>query len=513
MLGTCPPQTIDAIKLQDGQSALTFSNFASAIAYQSITDKLYLKLSNFSVTCGDLIIKWSLLNDQDSCALGKNPDGLPPTNNHVLTGLNLNNDEAYKVVVQVYDIRGQSGLPVCSNAITIDTSKPSRGWIRDGLGSKDVQFQSSKTISAVWGGFKTTYGIAKYEVAVHNNSTTRLQPFTNVNLKASFTKKFPVITDGSKIIVKVRAFTKAGLNSEITGNGVTVDTSNPLPGTVSDGPSTDSKYANWTTTYDARWTQFTDPHTPIVEYKLGVKRKDGGLVSSGLISMGLKYAGQVSGLTLTSGYQYCAVVEGVNAAGLSVQATSNCLLIDHDAPRPGTVNDGNSDDIDYQSAESVFHANWNGFDDGQKGSGIAEYKYKLTDKNNINITPWASAGLRTKVTVTGLNLVNGNTYFITVRAIDKVGHHKDVKSDGVTMDTSHPVYTGRISVQGESAENNGEEVVYIRDNDSVTVSWPQFVDEHSGMKKYQWSIFEKGRKPTAWNDVPGVKLATKAVLR
>ena len=153
--------------------------------YQPTTDKLYLKLSNFSVTCGDLIIKWSLLEDQGSCALGKNPGGLPPTNNHVLTGLTLSNDKAYKVIVQVYDIRGQSGLPVCSNAITIDTSRPSGGWIRDGLGSKDVQFQSSKTISAVWGGFKTTYGIANYEVAVYNNST-RLQPFTNVNLKTSF---------------------------------------------------------------------------------------------------------------------------------------------------------------------------------------------------------------------------------------------------------------------------------------------------------------------------------------
>ena len=229
--------------------------------------------------------------------------------------------------------------------------------------------------------------------------------------------------------------------------------------------------------------------------------------------MGLKYAGQVSGLTLSSGFQYCAIVEGVNAAGLSTQATSDCLLIDHDSPRPGTVNDGNSDDIDYQSTENVFHANWNGFDDGQKGSGIAEYKYKLTDKNKKDITSWTSTGLQTKVTVTGLNFVNGNTYFITVRAIDKVGHHKDVKSDGVTIDTSHPVYTGRISVQGESAQNNGEEVVYIRYNDSVTVSWPQFVDEHSGMKTYQWSTFEKGRKPTAWNDVPGVKLATKAVLR
>ena len=500
------------IKLVAGKSALTRSNFGNSIAYQSITDKLYLKLTGFSITCGAHTIKWSLLKGRDTCTLGKNPGSLSTTNNNVLSGLVLQNGHEYKIVVQAFDIRGQSGLPVCSNVVTIDTSRPSGGWIRDGLGSTDIQFQSSKTISATWGGFKTSHGIAKYEVAVYNKNIV-IQAFTNVNLKASFTKTFSAITDGSTLTVKVRAFTKAGLYSETSSNGVTVDTSKPIAGRVSDGSASELKYASWTTTYDATWTQFTDPHTSIIDYKLGIKRKDGALLSSGLTSVGLKRTGQVSGLTLSSGTQYCAIVEGVNAAGLSTQASSDCLLIDHDPPRPGTVNDGTSGDIDYQSADNVFHANWNGFDDGPKGSGLAEYKYKLTDKNNKDIKSFASAGLQTKVTITGLSLLHGQTYFLTVRAIDKVGHYKDVKSDGVLIDTSHPVYTGSIRVQGEAAVTNGEKVVYLSDKDSITVYWPQFVDAHSGMLKYQWSIVERGSKPTTWADVPGVKLATNAVLR
>ena len=510
--GTCVPQAIDKITLQGGKVALTASNFASTITYQSTTDKLYLKLTGFSVTCGELTMKWSLLKGKDSCALGNNPTSLSSKKNHALSGLTLRNNEAYKVVVQISDIRGQTGLPVCSNEVTIDTSRPTGGWIRDGAGSKDVQFQSSKIISATWGGFKTTYGVAKYETAVYHG-TIVLQSFTNVNLRVSFTKTFSAIADGSKIVTKVRAFTKAGLYSEIASNGVTVDTTKPKPGAVSDGSTSDLKYASWTTTYDASWTQFTDPHSPIVEYKVGVKRKEAGLVSSGLTSVGLKRTGHVSGLTLTSGIQYCAIVEGINAAGLSIQASSNCLLIDHDAPRPGTVNDGSSEDIDYQSSDNTFHANWGGFDDGQKGSGLAEYRYKLTDKNNKDVTSWASAGLQTNTAITDLSLVNGNTYYITVRAVDKVGHYKEVKSDGVFVDTSHPVYTGSLSVKGEKAQKGGETVVYIRHKDSLTVSWPQFIDQHSGMKKYQWTIVESGAKPTSWKDVPGVKLATKAVLR
>ena len=453
------------------------------------------------------------MKGQDSCALRNKSGTLDNNNRQDLSGLLLQNGEGYKVVVQTYNIRGQSGLPVCSNIVTIDTSRPTGGWIRDGLDSKDIQFQSTSAISANWGGFQAIYGIAKYEIAVYNNDTL-LQSFTNVKLKASFNKTFSVIADGNKVNIKVRAFTKAGLYSEISSDGVTVDTSKPKPGRVSDGPSTsDLNYASWTSTYNASWTPFTDPHTPIVEYKLGIKRKDGGLLSSGLISVGLKLTDQVSGLTLTSEVHYCAIVEGVNAAGLSTQASSDCLLIDHDPPKPGTVNDGTSDDIDYQSADNVFFANWHGFDDGQKGSGLAEYKYKLTDKNNTDITSWVSADLQTKMNISGISLLNGNTYYITVRAIDKVGHYKDVKSDGVFIDTSHPVYTGSISIQGEVAQKNGENVTYISNNDSATLTWPQFIDTHSGMKKYQWTIVEKGEKLTWWKDVPGVILATKAVLR
>jgi hypothetical protein len=33
------------------------------------------------------------------------------------------------------------------------------------------------------------------------------------------------------------------------------------------------------------------------------------------------------------------------------------------------------------------------------------------------------------------------------------------------------------------------------------------------MRKYKWTIVEKDAKQTSWKDVPGVILATKAVLR
>ena len=521
VLGTCPPTDVTVINLQEGQASLTRSNFASSIVFQSNTDKLHLKLSGFSVTCGSFGVKWSLLKPEENCLLSEKNTTLPSnTNNHILTGLDLRDTERYKVVVRASNIRGQFGLPVCSNPVTIDTSTPTGGWVNDGLGSTDLQYQSSKSFMASWGGFQSRHGIRKYEVAMHyqqlsSNDRIELHDFTSVNLNVSFGTTAATIPDGSNVTTEVRAYTKAGLYTEITSNGVILDTSQPVPGLASDGLniSSDLEYAAWTNSYEVSWEPFKDPHTPIVRYSVGIKKKNGSFVSSGLIAFRMLHQAVVPDLALASEEEYCAIVEGENAAGLKVQIHSNCLLIDHDAPRPGTVNDGTSNDIDYQSGDTVFHANWKGFNDGVRGSGLAEYKYILMDHNDVNITSWNSVGLQTNVTILGINLIDRKTYYITVRAIDRVGHQKDVHSDGVSIDTTHPVYTGAITVEGETSEKDNKTIVYIQNKGSVTASWPQFVDEHSGMKKLQWSIVKDREEPTGWKDVPGINLATKAVFR
>jgi hypothetical protein len=461
-----------------------------------------------------------LIKDEDKCDLSQNNATLPSnTNNHILVGLNLQNTKRYKVVVQTNNIRDNSGLSVCSDPVTIDTSTPTGGWVYDGTGSTDLQYQSSKKFSASWGGFQSINGIGKYEVAMEykplsSNDKIQVQGFINVNLNVSFSKTIAVIPDGSNLTTKVRAYTKAGLYTEIASDGLTLDTSQPLPGSVVDASNllSDLAYADWKSSYSVTWQPFTDPHTPIVKYSVGVKRQNGGFVTPGLYEVGIAYQYAVSIIALVSGEEYCAVVEGENAAGLKTLAYSNCVLIDHDVPRQGTVRDGSSDDIDYQSSDTVFHANWDEFDDGVRGSGLAEYRYILTDENDINITLWISVNLQTNVTLNGLSLVDGNTYYITVRALDRVGNYKDLKSDGVYIDTTHPVYTGQLVIEGETAQENNESVVYVQDEASITASWPQFVDEHSGMKKYQWSIVQDQEQPSEWQDVPGTILATRATF-
>ena len=120
--------------------------------------------------------------------------------------------------------------------------------------------------------------------------------------------------------------------------------------------------------------RFTDSHSPISRYQWAVKRHNAGLITS-FKSVALNRFPTAIGLNLVSGEKYCAVVKGYNEAGLFSQAVSDCVLIDHNAPQAGTVNDGTGSDVDYQSVNNKMSSNWLGFTDGNRGSGIVEYRY------------------------------------------------------------------------------------------------------------------------------------------
>ncbi|KAJ7365967.1 hypothetical protein OS493_002706 [Desmophyllum pertusum] len=259
--------------------------------------------------------------------------------------------------------------------------------------------------------------------------------------------------------------------------------------------------------------RFTDPHSPISRYTWAVQRLGAGLITS-FKTTALNRSPTATNLNLVSKESYCAVIRGYNEAGLYTQVKSDCVLIDHDAPQAGTVNDGHFSDVDYQSEDTMIAANWNGFTDGNKGSGIVEYKYKVTDNSGNIIVPWTSAGNATNITHSGLSLKNSTKYFVTVKAVDAVGLSVEITTDGFTVDTTHPVFTGKVLVTGEDDFINGTPCVYIPSVSSVTVQWVGFSDAHSGLHRYEWAIIPSDVSPSSsdFNAVPGSNLPTSATF-
>ena len=408
---------------------------------------------------------------------------------------------------------------VCTGVLVVDTSRPQGGWIRDGPAS-DRSYQASKLLQVNWGGVLARHGVGNYDwnvllIPFNTNQTIELMTFTNVYQNTSAQKTFDNITDGSKVKFVVRAYTKAGLFSDLTSNGVVIDTSVPVVGKVYDGDQVglDLKFAQWSNTFNANWDRFIDPHSPISRYTWAVQRLGTGLITSFKVTA-LNRAPTATNLNLVSGESYCAVVRGYNEAGLYTQVNSDCVLIDHDVPLAGTVNDGHFHDVDYQSEDTMIAANWNGFSDGSKGSGIVEYRYKVTEDGGGIIVPWTSAGNATNITLNGLVLKNNTKYFVTVKAVDAVGLSTDITTDGVTVDTTHPVFTGKVVVTGVNDVKNGTSCVYISSISSVKVQWIGFSDAHSGLQRYEWAIIpsDKSLSNSDLTEVSGSNLPTSATF-
>ncbi len=99
-----------------------------------------------------------------------------------------------------------------------------------------------------------------------------------------------------------------------------------------------------------------------------------------------------------------------------------------DAPylvAPSEVRDGTGDDVDYFERTDIYPANW---DSVLNATG---YMYSIISEFGTYIIPWTDAGNNTSVTVTGLHLNPGTTYYFQVYAYNPYTSSPIRQSDGV----------------------------------------------------------------------------------
>ncbi|MBT6941656.1 MAG: T9SS type A sorting domain-containing protein, partial [Candidatus Marinimicrobia bacterium] len=107
-------------------------------------------------------------------------------------------------------------------------------------------------------------------------------------------------------------------------------------------------------------------------------------------------------------------------------------------PKANTISDGLSDtlEMDFSNSTSTLSAHWKKFDDN--GTVIYEYAIGTTSLNNT--VDWTTNSTDTSITVSGLSLVNNETYYFSVRGTDNDGQLSDIATtDGVLIDNEKPV--------------------------------------------------------------------------
>lgn len=117
------------------------------------------------------------------------------------------------------------------------------------------------------------------------------------------------------------------------------------------------------------------------------------------------------------------------------------------------VNDGLSTDISSQESLTTISANWLATTD--PNNTVTWYSYAIgTSPGASNILTWTNNGMNLSFTKSGLNLVNGSTYYVSIKSTNASGLSSTAKSsNGVLVSKSKTMINEAIKEQYNLTEN------------------------------------------------------------
>jgi len=446
--------------------------------------------------------------------------------------LSLSNAGTYYIHVLAIDSVGNRSDTITSDGITVDTILPQVAIPNEG-GLADLDYQNTAdSLTVTWSGSDNASGIDFYEIALGlSPGGTDLVSWLPVGDVTTITLTNLNLTEGMTCYASIRANDVAGNQSPgMSGDGITIDLTPPVVGTILDGTEQDQAYTGSDSTLTVTWSGFSDAISGIWKYQYIVgtfpgsddiltwvdvvmdsadggrqtrngfrktpvtleTRPDQSAKRSSLRIKSKRSATEnsrsdrsldstlvIQNLVLSSGETYYVSVRAIDrAVNISGLAITNGITVDTAPPLNGTVVDGSDTDLDWSNATGTFSANWDGFND--ELSGIDFYEYSLgTSPGSNNLYAWTNNDTISSVTLTGLSLTNGMTCYFNVKSTDEVGNQSQpVSSDGLTIDLTLPV----ISFVNEGSPPGDAD--YQAFNDSLTLSWDGS-DEASGLAYYE----------------------------
>ncbi|XP_065840987.1 uncharacterized protein [Oscarella lobularis] len=515
------------------QIPLSLTLAPDGVNYLMITDNkaIRIKFQNFKVPCDKVTIDWRLVAkvgetnvfpQQTVTTTSAGTIDVTVTNQFTLT-----NGAKYKIKATAKNVRNTSST-LDTSLILVDITSPVIGAIYDGdrlppNQQKDITYQMSNTrISAHWdpntvydneSGLKVTN---TYQIAV---GTSALSTNTNdyVTVMANSGEIKLSLQHNTIYYVTLRVYNRAGLVSTRSSNGVKVDTTNPVTGTLTivKGTSNHTQLDYVTSPSRqivARLKGCNDPESGIIEIRWMVCAKNvnnpldtacnaaGNQVYSScfdpsdcVINITLPQNNDVlyNG-SFQSGYSYDLRLTIKNGALRTSSVTSNKFITDYSPPDLGTVWDSLSSDIDYQHVNTSVGVNWSGFNDDQSDLNycqLAVYEEYNTANERV-VSSFSSVPLSGSKTVTNLVgvLITGKTYTPVVRCYNKAGLFTDVPSDGVFIDAFPPIPTEILDIRFEDSfadENMDRD--YQVNKTGIKTKWAAF-SSVSGLESCGWSL-------------------------
>lgn len=371
--------------------------------------------------------------------------------------LTLQNGVTYYISVKARNGAGLWSGVSTSEGVTVDVSVPSAG-----TPASPGNYSLLSSITWNWtASSDLPSGIRGYYVSIGSvagGEDVVKDAFVSDNFYT-----FAPAANGRTYYAKVKAQDNAGNTGGYGGSstGVLVDISIPQVATPTDGGA----FSTGTSlTFD--WTAAEDAPSGVAGYFLSIGTSPGGSdVLKDMWTTGLAYT--MSGAV--GGRAYYAMVKAQDNAGNTgaYSAPSDGITVDTTAPSPVAVYAGG-----YLRNATSLELSWSISYDPE--TPVVEYMYALgTSPGASDVVAWTGAGLRISLSLTQLNLMNGITYYASVRARNAAGLLGDASTGaGLTVDLIAPAAS---TPAAQGAFINRSVVSWV---------WNESADPESGIAGY-----------------------------
>ncbi|MCX6343623.1 MAG: PQQ-binding-like beta-propeller repeat protein [Armatimonadetes bacterium] len=381
------------------------------------------------------------------------------------TDLSLTNGITYYINVRARNSVGKAGYIGSADGIAVDSTPPSKPVVTD----DGIYTSSTRLLAANWSSSDPESGVVEYFYAVGTTPEgADIRGWTSAGAQTTYIITSLNMLDGTKYYISAKARNAAGAESAVgTSDGITVDSTPPSAPVVTD----DGNYLMDATKLHATWSA-ADPQSGIIRYEYSVGTAAGITDVLAWTDAGTATDFTIANLNLVSGLRYYVNVRATNGAHtIGAVGSSDGIFAESTPPTtPEVIDDG-----DFTLDTARLHATWSSED---PETGVTLFEYSIgTSPGDANVVGWTAVGLSTSLDKTGMNLAQGVTYYINVRATNGVGMVSEIgASDGITVDTTPPEIV-KVTDTGE----------YTADNTQLHATF-ECSDPESGISGYECAV-------------------------
>ncbi|CAH1258773.1 Hypp2075 [Branchiostoma lanceolatum] len=420
--------------------------------------------------------------------------------------LHLQEGHAYYISVTGYNGAGLSST-ASSWAAVVETSPPVAGFVYDGVSGgdrHDVDVQTDiETLHTWWEGFHDPHtALVGYSWSIGTcPGCDDVMEAEDVGLLQEASVEHLSLVSGKRYYVTVVACNAADLCSSATSDGVIIDNSPPVAGTVYDGvDDMDLSFQASRTFLGAHWFGFHDPHSGLSHYEWRAGTTPGGDDVYSTSRLHLTEMACISHVDppLPIGQAVYVTIRAYNKAGLFVERSSNEVTVDDTPPvfgsRPSFDIQHGSIIAESQVWRTILSVTWEVSDPDSpiERQHLSVFSHHQTD---LDIEPVQIVGSVRDYKFTNLSLHDENTYFVRVVTCNRARLCTSAETDGILIDSTPPT-VGMFAVRTEHAaqlfRHQDGWMGYQQQNDTapphVRLAWLGFSDIHTGIETYHVTI-------------------------